>query len=171
MISLSIWWRGNMIINPYAIAKYNKHSAFANLIDWKKRIRFFDIQNNHKDHQLVLNELKAYWNLKFDFVASCLKKWDVLLRVFNADFTGRFGIKSWVNLTELKNKLIQDNFKRMPKSKKSGPLCLYEDFSEPSSAFWFRLFLPLRELWDSIKISFYNYCNNWKNKENNDNDL
>lgn len=152
MISLSIWWRDNMIINQYAVKKYNQHSAFANLIDWKQRIRFFDIQNIDKDYQLMLNELKEYWNLKFDFVASCLKKWDVLLRFFNSDFTGRFGINSWVNLEELREKLIRDNFKQMPKSKKSGPLCLYEDFSEPNSAFRFRLFLPLRELRDELKI-------------------
>jgi hypothetical protein len=157
MISLSIWWRDNMIVNEYAIKKYNQHSAYANLIDWKKRIRFFDIQDIDKDYQLILNELEKYWNLKFDFVASCLKKWDILLRVFNADFTGRFGIIPWVNIEELKSKLVNDHFIRMPKSKKSGPLCLYQDFSEPNSAFRFRLFLPLRELWDKIRITLRKY--------------
>ena len=133
---------------------YERHSRLQSLKDKKLRVRLFTIFDLERDYQKVREVLLKYEDIGFDFCASCLHDSPPFLRVYNKIFTGRFPVDLNVSLRELKAKLIADGYRFNTKGPKSGPLCLYDDFSEPFSAKRFRFFLPLWELYQSIRLYF-----------------
>lgn len=135
-----------MRIDKRSESAYLRHSAHQNSLDNKHREHFFVIENIDADYAEVKNILSSYSNISFDFCASCLYNSPLFLRVFNSEFTGRFPVDKQVSLQALKEQLIADGYTFKTKSSKSGPLCLYDDFSEPFSAKRFRFFLPLWEV-------------------------
>ena len=134
---------------------YEKHSLYLTEIDGKPRFYYFEIENLEEDYAEARKILFKYENVSFDFVASCIKKDAVRLRVFSKEFTGRFSISKSIPLNTLKQKLLEDGFTFAPKSKKSGPLCLNTDFSEPFSVKRFRFFLPVWEVLQKFKYFFF----------------
>ena len=134
---------------------YRRHSQHQSDTDNKLREHFFVIENLGEDYCEVTKILSRYDHISFDFCASCLYASPPFLRVFNAIFTGRFPVDEQVSLAVLKERLIQDGYAFKTRGEKSGPLCLYDDFSEPFSAKRFRFFLPFWEvyLWVNYRNS------------------
>ena len=125
---------------------YERHSAHQTHNDNKHREHFFVIENLDNDYLEMRRVLANYKHLSFDFCASCLYNSPPNLRVYNDNLTGRFPVDKQVSLQALKEQLIADGYTFKTRSSKSGPLCLYDDFSEPFSAKRFRFFLPLWEV-------------------------
>jgi|SRR3989344_3837252 len=125
---------------------YERHSAYSTRVDNKKRQYFFEIENLDSDYEELKRILESHPKTSFDFVASCIEKDCVGLRIFSDNFTGRFLLSKEVSPLNLKQKLISDGYTFVTRGRKSGPLCLNDDFSEPFSAKKFRFFLPLWEL-------------------------
>src|SRR3989344_2730995 len=125
---------------------YESHSVYRTRMDNKKRQYFFEIENLDGDYEELKRILENHLKISFEFVASCIKKDCVGLRIFSEDFTGRFSLGKEVSLLDLKQKLILDGYTFIKRGNKSGPLCLNDDFSEPFSAKKFRFFLRLWEL-------------------------
>ncbi len=84
---------------------YEKHSLYLTEIDGKPRFYYFEIENLEEDYAEARKILFKYENVSFDFVASCIKKDAVRLRVFSKEFTGRFSISKSIPLNTLKQKL------------------------------------------------------------------
>lgn len=126
---------------------YERHSAHQTHHDYKHREHYFVIENLNEDYMLMKKTLADYTHVSFDFCASCLYDSPPNLRVYNERMTGRFPVDRNVSLSELKEKMIKDGFHFKTKGPKSGPLCLYDDFTEPFSAKRFRFFLPLWEVY------------------------
>ena len=142
--------------NSRAKKAYDSHKKYLTFKDQKKREYFFVLENLNEDYQSMLNSLSKYSNLNFDFCASCLRDELINVRFFNKEFTGRFSLDKQISLEKIKNQLIKDGYVFLCKSNKSGPLCLNDDFTEPWSAKWFRLKLPIWEL--KMWIVNYNKC-------------
>jgi len=131
--------------NSRAKKAYDSHKKYLTLKDNKKREYFFVLENLEEDYQLMIKNISKYSNLNFDFCASCLYREMVNIRFFNKEFTGRFSLDKYISLQKLKDKLIKDGYVFLTRSKKSGPLCLKNNFTEPWSAKWFRFKLPAWE--------------------------
>lgn len=126
---------------------YDRHSRHQTNQDGKHRELYFVIENLEQDYLKVKEILSSYEHIGFDFCASCLYRSLPNLRVYNDIFTGRFPVDKQVSLQELKEKMMSDGYRFNTKGPRSGPLCLYDDFSEPFSAKRFRFFLPLWEVY------------------------
>jgi hypothetical protein len=130
---------------------YRRHSVNQTVRDGKERKFYFEIENIESDYEKVRELMRKHEPLCFDFVASCLRNCAPNIRFFSKNFTGRFSVDKKISLDELKQKLIDDGYTFISKGKKSGPLCLNADYSEPLSVKIFRMFLPVLE----IKLWFY----------------
>ena len=122
--------------------------------DRKLRRYYFDIENLDDDYTEIKKIIIESKVTKFDFCGSCLFNSPPALRVFSDKVTFRFGITKKISISMLKEKLLSDGFIFMEKTKKSGPLCLKNDFSESWETKFFRLFIV--PLWD-FKIWISNF--------------
>jgi hypothetical protein len=135
--------------------KYALHSSYLTRHDNKPRKYYFEIENLDEDYLEVRKILQESKITNFDIVASCIRANAPVLRVFSDEITGRFTIGKNISLFSLKNKLIEDGYIFTEKVKKSGPLCLNKDFSEPFSAKWFRLKMPWWEFKNGTLYYFF----------------